>query len=47
MANQKFSRNLNEKFAEKCRRALEKSWDIDIPMPKSLNIKANMQKNPR
>jgi hypothetical protein len=47
MANQKFSLNLNGKFAEKCRRALEKSWDIEIPTPKFPNIKAKMQKKPR
>ena len=47
MASQKFFQDLDNKFAEKCRIALEKSWGIDIPTPKSRNIKANMQKNPR
>ncbi len=34
MANQKFSQNLEDEFAEKCRKALEKSWGIEIPKPK-------------
>jgi hypothetical protein len=34
MANQKFSQNLEDEFAEKCRMALEKSWGIEIPKPK-------------
>jgi hypothetical protein len=41
MANQKFSLNLEDEFAEKCRKALEKSWGIEIPKPK-LNQKPLM-----
>jgi hypothetical protein len=39
MISQEFSESLEEEFAEKCRKALEKSWGISIPMPKSLNNK--------
>ena len=45
MANEKFSPSLNAEFAEKCRAALQKSWGIDIPAPKSCGKKANTQKN--
>ncbi|MGD0204491.1 MAG: hypothetical protein ABSC20_11385 [Candidatus Bathyarchaeia archaeon] len=44
MINQKFSKNHDRKMAEKCRRALEKSYGADIPMPKCMLKKANMQK---
>ncbi len=35
MQNQKFPRNPDGALAEKCRIALEKSWGVDIPVPKS------------
>jgi hypothetical protein len=38
MVNQKLPQNLEDKFAEKCRIALEKSWGIEIPKP-TLNQK--------
>ena len=44
MMNQKFSKNHDREMAEKCRRALEKSYGTDIPMPKCMLKKANMQK---
>jgi hypothetical protein len=34
MTNQKFFQKLEDEFAEKCRKALEKSWGIEIPKPK-------------
>ena len=44
MTNQEFPQNSDGKFAEKCRVALEKSWGMDIPTPKSFGKKANIQK---
>jgi len=44
MMNQEFSKDYDSEMAEKCRRALEKSYGIDIPMPKCLLKKVNMQK---
>jgi hypothetical protein len=45
--HQKVSQNIDNVLAEKCRIALEKSWGIDIPTPKSWNNKANRKKNTR
>jgi hypothetical protein len=39
MISQEFSENLEEEFAEKCRKALEKSWGVNVPMPNCLNNK--------
>jgi hypothetical protein len=47
MSNEKFPQNQDDAFAEKCRRALEKSWGMEIPTPKTQKFKANMQKNPK
>jgi len=44
MMNQELSENQDGEMAEKCRRALEKSYGADIPMPKCIVRKANMQK---
>jgi hypothetical protein len=45
MMNQELSQNQDAEMAEKCRKALEKSYGIDIPMPKCVVKKVNMQKN--
>ncbi len=45
MMNQKFSKNPDMEMAEKCRRALEKSYGTDIPMPKCMVKKGNMHKS--
>ena len=45
MAHERFSEGLNDEFAEKCRAALQKSWGIEIPAPKSFGKKENFQKN--
>ena len=44
MINQELSQNQDREMAEKCRKALEKAYGIDIPMPKCMVKKANMQK---
>jgi len=44
MMNQELSQNQEEEMAEKCRKALEKSYGVDIPLPKYMVKKANMQK---
>ncbi len=44
MMNQKFSKDHDREMAVKCRRALEKSYGADIPMPKCIVKKANVQK---
>jgi len=45
MMEQEFSEKYDDgELAEKCRRALEKSLGIDIPLPKFMVKKANMQK---
>jgi len=41
MMRQKFSKNYDSEMAEKCRRALEKSYGTDIPMPKCIVKKVN------
>jgi hypothetical protein len=35
------SQNTDAQFAEKCRKALEKSWGVDIPKPKLISKKTN------
>ena len=44
MMNQELSQNQDAEMAEKCRKALEKSYGVDIPLPKYMVKKANMQK---
>jgi hypothetical protein len=44
MINQKFYKNHDRKMAEKCKKALEKSYGTDIPLPKCLLKKAKKQK---
>ncbi len=44
MMRQKFSENHDSEMAEKCRRALEKSYGMDIPMPKCIVKKVNQPK---
>ena len=44
MTNQEFPKNSDDKFAEKCRVALEKSWGMDIPTPKPLAKKQTFKK---
>jgi hypothetical protein len=45
MMDQEFSKNYDDgELAEKCRRALEKSYGIEIPMPKCIAKKVNMYK---
>lgn len=44
MIRQKFSGSPDRILAENCRRALEKSYGIDIPLPKCLVEKENAQK---
>ena len=44
MMRQKFSKNYDSEMAEKCRRALEKSYGTDIPMPKCIVKKVNSQR---
>jgi hypothetical protein len=44
MINQKFYKNHDRKMAEKCKKALEKSYGSDIPLPKCLLKKAKRQK---
>jgi len=41
---QTFSKNHDSEMAEKCRRALEKSYGMDIPVPKCMIKKSNMPK---
>ena len=36
MTNDEFPQSSDDKFAEKCKDALRKSWGMDIPTPKSL-----------
>jgi hypothetical protein len=36
MINQEYAKNLNDEFAEKCRKALEKSYGFAVPIPKCL-----------
>jgi hypothetical protein len=36
MINQEYAQNLNNKLAEKCRKALEKSYGSAIPVPKCI-----------
>jgi hypothetical protein len=43
MTKQKFSQNLEDEFAEKCRKALEKSWGIEIPKPKLKQIPMTLE----
>jgi hypothetical protein len=47
MSNEKFPQNQDDAFAEKCRRALEKSWGMEIPTPKSQKFKGSIPKNPK
>jgi hypothetical protein len=44
MINQEFTKNHDGEFAEKCRKALEKAYGVDIPMPKCMVKRANTQK---
>jgi hypothetical protein len=44
MMNQESLQNQDNELAEKCRKALEKSLGIDIPLPKYMVKKANMPK---
>jgi hypothetical protein len=44
MINQKFYKNHDRKMAEKCKKALEKSYGTEIPLPKCLLKKAKRQK---
>jgi hypothetical protein len=44
MLNQELSQNEDGEMAEKCRKALEKSYGIAIPIPKCMLKKANVQK---
>jgi hypothetical protein len=42
--DQEFSKNYDVEMAEKCRRALEKSYGSDIPTPKCMTKKMSVQK---
>jgi hypothetical protein len=42
MMKQKISKNHDGVMAEKCRRALEKSFGAGIPLPKCMDKKVNM-----
>jgi hypothetical protein len=44
MINQKFTQNLDGEFAEKCRKALEKAYGVDFPMPKCRVKRATRKK---
>ena len=44
MENKKSNSCVDEEFAEKCRKALEKDLGFAIPMPKSISKKANQPK---
>ena len=43
MEEEKVSESSNVELGEKCKAALQKSWGIDIPMPKAFGKKPNMQ----
>jgi len=45
MLNQESFKNYDGEMAEKCRRALEKSYGADIPIPKCMVKKVNVQKS--
>jgi hypothetical protein len=47
MINQEFTKNHDGEFAEKCRKALEKAYGVDIPMPKCMVKRANTEKKMR
>jgi hypothetical protein len=44
MLDQEFSNSYDADMAERCRRALEKSYGADIPMPKCMTKKAAVQR---
>jgi len=44
MINQELSQNQDREIAEQCRRALEKSYGIDIPVPKFMVKKQTCKK---
>ena len=44
MMNQELSQNQDREMAEKCRKALEKSYGVDIPMPKCMAKKSSAPK---
>jgi hypothetical protein len=41
MVNRKYAKKSNDRLAEKCREALEKSYGFEIPVPKCLIKKRN------
>jgi hypothetical protein len=45
MMDQSFPRDDDKEIAEKCRKALEKSFGIDIPLPKCMVKKENKNKS--
>ncbi len=44
MINQENTQTLDAEFAEKCRKALEQSYGLNIPIPKSLASKSSLHK---
>jgi hypothetical protein len=45
MINQEYAQTLNNKFAEKCRKALEKSYGVAVPVPKTHYKKRELSVN--